>query len=55
LKRDRGVVALFELDWRDVAERGVQPVVVEPRDPGDGRELDLRLGAPDAVGDQPVL
>ena len=37
------------LGWRDVAERGVQPVVVEPADPFDDRELGLLVGAPDAV------
>ena len=43
---------LFELDGWDVAERLVQPIVVEPRDPLHGRELELRAGAPHAVGDQ---
>lgn len=30
----------------------MQPLVVEPADVLDGRELELRAGAPDAVGDQ---
>ena len=45
-------VELLELDRRDVAEGLVQPVVVEPRDPLDGRELELRARLPDAIGDQ---
>ena len=40
------------LGWGDVAERGVQPLVVEPADPLDDRQLGLLVGAPDAVGDQ---
>ena len=32
VERDLGGVALLELDGRDVAERAVQPVVVEPAD-----------------------
>ena len=47
-RQDRGVgggmMVLFELDGRDVAERFVQPVVVVPGDPFDGRELELRPG-----------
>ncbi len=43
---------LLKLDGWDVAERSVQPVVVEPGDPGDGLKLDLGVGALDAVGDQ---
>src|SRR5919197_5372610 len=50
-----GAVALLELDRWDVAERRVQPAVVEPGDPFDDRELELAAGAPDAVGDQLVL
>jgi endonuclease YncB( thermonuclease family) len=42
----------FELDGRAVAERLVQAGVVKPADPLDDRELELRAGAPDAVGDQ---
>jgi len=45
-------VELFELGGWDVAERFVQPLMVEPRDPLDGRELELDAGAPHAVGDQ---
>jgi hypothetical protein len=40
------------LDGRPVADRGVQPAVVEPADVRDGRELELRVRAPDAIGDQ---
>src|ERR687887_161808 len=47
-----GAVALLELDRWDVAERRVQPAVVEPADVFDDRELELAAGAPDAVGDQ---
>jgi len=39
-------VALLELGRRDVAERLVQPLVVELADVLDGRELELRAGAP---------
>ena len=42
----------LELDGRAVAERFVEPGVVEPADPFDDRELELGPGAPDAVGDQ---
>jgi hypothetical protein len=42
----------LELDGRDVAERGVQSLGVEPADVVDDRELDLRAGLPDAVCDQ---
>jgi hypothetical protein len=45
-------VERFELDGWDVAERGVQPFVVEPADVLDDGELELWAGAPDAVGDQ---
>jgi len=43
---------LLELDGRAVAERFVQADVVEPADPFNDRELELRAGLPDAVGDQ---
>src|ERR1035438_465299 len=44
MQRDRGgVMVVFELDRGDVAEGAVQPVVVKPCDPFDGRELQLRL------------
>ncbi len=43
IQRDRGGVVVLELDRGDVAEGAVQPVVVKPRDPFDGRELQLRL------------
>ena len=43
---------MLELGRRDVAERLVQALGVEPRDPFDDRELELGPGAPDAVGDQ---
>jgi hypothetical protein len=39
------------MGW-DVAEALVQAVVIEPGDPCDGRELDLGVRAPNAVGDQ---
>jgi hypothetical protein len=42
-------MVVFELDRGDVAEGAVQPILVKPRDPGDGRQLELRLRAPDAV------
>jgi hypothetical protein len=45
-------VELLQLDAWDVAERFVEAVVVEPADPFDGRELQLRARARDAVGDQ---
>jgi hypothetical protein len=35
--------SLLELDRGDIAEGAVQPAVVKPRDPFDGRELQLRL------------
>jgi hypothetical protein len=41
----------FELGGRDVAERLVQPVVVEPRDVGDDGELELAAGSPHAIAD----
>ena len=43
------VVLLLELDWRDVADRGVQALVVEPVDPGQGRQLEVVHGAERAV------
>ena len=39
-------VLLLVLDRRDVAEFGVEPVVVVPADPLDDRELELVAGAP---------
>jgi hypothetical protein len=42
----------LELRRWDVTERAVQAVVVEPADVFDNSELELRSGAPDAVGDQ---
>ena len=48
---DEGV-ALLELDRRDVTECLVQPLVVEPADVLDGRELELRARAPHTVCDQ---
>jgi hypothetical protein len=45
-------VAGLELRWREIAERFVQAVVVEPCDPFDDRQLELAAGAPDAVGVQ---
>jgi hypothetical protein len=47
-----GAPALLVLDRRDVAERFVQTIVVEPADVLDARQLELRAAAPDAVGDQ---
>ena len=47
-----GEVGVFELDGRDVAEGLVQAVVVKPADVLDDGQLELRSGAPDAVGDQ---
>jgi hypothetical protein len=35
------VVGLFELDWRDVAERAVELVVVVPVDPSGGGVFDV--------------
>jgi hypothetical protein len=49
---DASGMCLFVLDRRDVAQRGVQPGMVEPGDVLDGRELELGLGPPDAIGDQ---
>ena len=46
------VVELLELDRRDVTERLVQPLVVEPADVLDGRQLELRTRPPHAVCDQ---
>ncbi len=43
---------VFELDGRDVSERLVEAVVVEPADVLDDGELELGPGAPHAVGDQ---
>ena len=48
----------FELGGRDVAAVAVQPLVVEPVDPGEGRELELvdvvpgpgGVGSVDALG-----
>jgi hypothetical protein len=51
-ERDPRPVLAFVLDGRSVPDRGVQPAVVEPADVLDGRELELRVGAPHAVGDQ---
>ena len=51
-RRRRRGGALFELDGWDVAERFVEPVVVEPADALDDGELELAAVAPDAVGDQ---
>jgi hypothetical protein len=42
----------LELGRGTVAERFVQTVVVEPADVLDDGELELRLRAPDAVGDK---
>jgi hypothetical protein len=42
----------FVLDWGPVAERLVQAIVVVPADVFDDRLLELRLGAPHAIGDQ---
>lgn len=42
----------FVFDRGEVAERGVQAVVVEPADVLDGGEFELGSGAPDAIGDQ---
>jgi hypothetical protein len=39
------------LGWGDVAERGVQPLVVEPADPRDDRQFGLLVGAPDENDD----
>jgi hypothetical protein len=39
-------VELFALDWRSVADRGVQPVGVESADPGGGLPLDLGAACP---------
>ena len=56
LERDIGVepgsVEGLHLGRRDVAERLVQTGVVEPADVLDDGELELRAGAPDAVGDE---
>ena len=51
-ERDLRAVFAFVLDRRSVPDRGVQPAVVKPADVVGGRELELRSGAPDAVGDQ---
>src|SRR6476659_10547361 len=40
------VVGGFELGRRDVAERAVEPCVVEPVDPAERRELDVVDGPP---------
>jgi hypothetical protein len=42
--RGRGAGGLFELDGRDVAERGVRPRMVEPRDVLDDGEPQLADG-----------
>ena len=49
---ERCDVSLLVLCGRDVPERGVQPARVEPGDVLDGRELELGVGAPHAIGDQ---
>ena len=46
--RVRGGVVVLVLDLWDVAERGVQPDVVEPADPFDDRALGLFVGTPEA-------
>jgi hypothetical protein len=51
-EREARPVLAFVLDGRSVPDRGVQPAVVEPADVGDGRVLELRVGAPHAIGDQ---
>ncbi len=45
-------VLLFVLDGWDVAELGVEALLVVPADPLDDRELELLAAAPDAVADQ---
>ncbi|HEX3833687.1 MAG TPA: hypothetical protein VHW04_17040 [Solirubrobacteraceae bacterium] len=45
-------MGVFELHRRDVAERLVQAVVVEPADVFHDGELELGAGAPHAVFDQ---
>ena len=35
------VVVVLGLDWRVVAEGSVEPVVVEPEDPGQGGQLEV--------------
>jgi len=52
IRGGQGAPVLFVLGRWDVAERFVQAAVVEPADVLDRRELELRPGAPDAVGDQ---
>ena len=49
---ERRDVSLLVLDGRCVPERGVQPARVEPGDVVDGRELELGVRAPHAIGDQ---
>ena len=46
------LVERFMLGWRDITERGVEALVVEPADVANDRELELRLCSPDAIGDQ---
>ena len=36
-------------EWRPVADRGVDPAGVEPRDVLDDRKLEPGVGAPDAI------
>jgi hypothetical protein len=45
-------VESFDLGRGTVAKGLVEAVVVEPGDPLHDRQLELRPGAPDAVGDQ---
>jgi hypothetical protein len=47
---DRTVVLFLELDRWDVVEGAVEPVVVEPVDPGQRREFEVLDGAPGSVG-----
>jgi hypothetical protein len=48
---DPGSVEGLHLGWRDVAERLVEAVVVDPADVLDDGELELGACAPDAVCD----
>ncbi len=43
---------MFDFGGWPVIERFVQARVVEPADPFDDRELELRAGPSDAVGDE---
>jgi len=45
-------VELLELGRRQVPERLVQALVVQPADVLDDRQLELAAAAPDSVGDQ---